>query len=287
VPSPPAATPPRGALRSRVRALLALGVLIAALGPLAGCSSGGSSSTDPTDSDPTAADPTAATDVTGTVTVFAAASLTDAFTEVAEAFEEANPDADVALNFAASSALARQVEEGAPADVFASADEANMARVVDAGAIRGEPVVFATNSLQIIVAPGNPEGITGLADLADPDLVYVTAAPEVPIGTYAAQALEEAGVTASPSSLESDVRAVVTKVTSGEADAGIVYATDVTAAGDAADGVDVPAEFDVVATYPAAVTVEADDPAAAEAWIAFLTGEQGQAILASHGFGAP
>src|SRR5690606_34537103 len=121
-------------------------------------------------------------------------------------------------------------------------DEANMARVVEGGAIRGEPVVFATNSLQIIVASGNPEGITGLADLARPDLVYVTAAPQVPIGGYAAHVLEDADVAVSPSSLEADVRAVVTKVTSGEADAGIVYATDVAAAADAADGVDIASE---------------------------------------------
>jgi molybdate transport system substrate-binding protein len=161
-----------------------------------------------------------------------------------------------------------------------------MQKVVDAGHIAGDPVIFATNDLQIIVEPGNPKGITGVADLAKPEVVYVTAAPDVPVGKYAAQVLERAGVTVAPSSHEADVKAVVTKVTSGEADAGIVYVTDVTAAADKAEGVDIPAELDVVATYPVAVTEEAANPEAATAWIAFLTGSEGQAILAELGFGA-
>lgn len=225
--------------------------------------------------------------VTGTVTVFAAASLKDVFTEISEAFEAEHPDAHVTLSFGASSALAAQIVEGAPADVFASADEANMTKVVDAGGVSGSPEVFATNSLQILVAPGNPEGIEGLADLADPGLLYVTAAPAVPIGTYAAQALEEAGVTVAPVSLEADVKAVVTKVTSGEADAAIVYATDVTAAGTKGEGVAIPSAHQVVASYPLAVTAEAGNRSAAAAWVAFVLGEQGRAILAAHGFGAP
>jgi molybdate transport system substrate-binding protein len=256
-------------------------VLVSAFALLAGCSSGSSDTS--TSPDPS----TTGSNVTGTVTVFAAASLNDAFTEVAEAFEAAHPDADVTLNFGASSALAQQIVEGAPADVFASADEANMAKAVDADAVSGRPEPFATNSLRIIVAPGNPEGITGLADLSRSGLIYVTAGPEVPIGRYAAQALEEAGVSVSPRSLETDVKAVVTKVTSGEADAGIVYATDVTAAGDRAEGVDIPSSVNVAATYPLAVTTEARNPAGAEAWVDFVLGGRGQDILASYGFGAP
>jgi molybdate transport system substrate-binding protein len=162
-----------------------------------------------------------------------------------------------------------------------------MQKVVDAGGISGEPVVFATNSLEIIVAPGNPKGITGLADLSKGGLLYVTAGPEVPIGKYAAQALEKAGVTVSPVSQEADVKAVVAKVTSGEADAAIVYATDVIAAGSRATGVEIPSQYQVTATYPIAVTAEAGNPTGAAAWIAFLTDEQGQAILATYGFGAP
>lgn len=264
---------------TRRRSAAALLLLLAVLGFVAGCGSDADSSTG-------SSTPATTTPVTGTVTVFAAASLTAAFQEAAEAFEKANPDAEVTLNFASSSALAQQIDEGAPADVFASADTANMTKAVDAGNIAGEPVNFATNSLEIIVEPGNPKGITGVADLSKPGLVYITSAPEVPIGKYAAQVLEKAKVTVTPSSLEADVKAVVTKVTSGEADAGIVYATDVTAAGAKAVGVTIPADLNVVATYPVAVTTEAANPTAARAWIEFITGSAGQAILATYGFGA-
>jgi molybdate transport system substrate-binding protein len=274
---PPAPTAPHP---TRRRAAIALVALLATLGLLAGCGS------DSTPSSTRATNGSAST-VTGTITVFAAASLKDAFTEAAAAFEKANPGAKVTLSFGASSALAQQIEEKAPADVFASADQASMQKVVDAGGISGTPEVFATNSLEIIVAPGNPKGITGLADLSKAGLIYVTAAPEVPIGKYAAQALQKAGVTVSPSSLEADVKAVVTKVTSGEADAAIVYATDVKAAGAKAEGVPIPAAFNVVATYPLAVTTEAADLEASAAWAAFIMGAEGQAILASYGFGAP
>ena len=191
------------------------------------------------------------------------------------------------LNFASSSTLARQIIEGAPADVYASADQENMQKVVDAGGISGRPRTFATNSLEIIVAPGNPKGIAGLADLAASDVIYVTAGPEVPIGRYATEVLKAADVTVRPSSLETDVKAIVTKVTSGEADAGIVYATDVTAAGSRAEGITIPAEVDVVATYPVGVTAEAANPEGAAAWVEFLTAGEGRAILARYGFGAP
>jgi len=262
------------------RAAIVLVALLATLGLVVGC---GSDSTSGGGTNTTAGGSTA----TGTVDVFAASSLKDAFTEAAAAFEAANPGAEVTLNFAASSSLAQQINEKAPADVFASADQANMQKVVDAGGIAGTPVVFATNALEIIVAPGNPRGITGLADLSKSGVLYVTAASEVPIGKYAAQALQKAGVTVSPVSQEADVKAVVTKVTSGEADAAIVYATDVKAAGTKADGVTIPPELNVVATYPLGVTIEAADPDTAAAWSAFLLGSGGQAILASYGFGAP
>ena len=180
--------------------------------------------------------------VTGDITVLAAASLTDSFKEIGTAFEAANPGAKVTFSFAASSALATQVNQGAPADVFASADTANMDKVTaSSGAgTAAPPVTFATNKLQIITAKGNPKGITGVADLAKPGLIYVTAAPEVPIGAYAKQVLDKAKVTVTPKSLEADVKAIVNKVTLDEADAGIVYTTDVKAAGDKAVGVDYP-----------------------------------------------
>ena len=267
-------------VRRHVVVLLA-GLLLT--GAAVGCGSGASTGTNDSNAgDPTAGGPTTAT---GTVTVLAAASLKDAFTEIASAFRADNPGADVQLAFGASSALAQQISEGAPAEVFASADEANMAKVVDAGLIAGEPSSFATNSLAIIVEPGNPEDIATIGDLARPGLVVVAAAPEVPIGRYSAQVTDKAGVVVKPSSFEPDVKAIVTKVTSGEADAGIVYATDVTAAGPAAAGVAIPPELNVVATYPIAVTTETGDPSAATAWVAFVLGPRGQAILATFGFG--
>jgi molybdate transport system substrate-binding protein len=223
----------------------------------------------------------------GEITVFAAASLTAAFTDIAEAFMARYPDADVTFSFAASSELVTQIREGAPADVFASADLDNMTTLTDDGLHGSEPVVFTTNLAEIIVAPGNPEGITGVADLGNDDLVVVQCAPVVPCGSYAARVFENAGVTVTPKSWEENVKAVVAKVTLGEADAGIVYVTDVTAAGDDAEGVEVPADINVVAEYPIAVTAEAANAEGGEAFVEFVTGEQGQEILESYGFIAP
>lgn len=229
----------------------------------------------------------AAAEASGEVVVFAAASLTEAFTEVGDAFTAANPDASVTFNFAASSELVAQIIEGAPADVYASADLNNMAKLTDAAANAEEPVVFANNLPEIIVAPGNPLGITGVEDLANDDLILVTCAPEVPCGTYATQIFDNAGIIANPDSFEENVKAVVTKVRLGEADAGIAYATDVTAAGDDADGVDIPAELNVVAEYPIAVTTEGPNPDGGQAFIDFVVSHAGQAILATSGFSSP
>ena len=223
----------------------------------------------------------------GQVTVFAAASLTEAFTELGDAFVETTADASATFNFAASSELAAQVIEGAPADVYASADLASMAGLVDAEATAGEPVVFAANLSQIVVAEGNPLGITGVEDLADDDLIVVTCAPQVPCGSYATRIFENAGVTVDPASFEENVKAVVTKVTLGEADAGIAYATDVDAAGAAASGVDIPADLTVVAEYPIVLTAEAPNPDGGRAFIDFVLSDAGQAILASYGFTSP
>jgi molybdate transport system substrate-binding protein len=224
--------------------------------------------------------------VEGDITVFAAASLTDAFTEVGEAFTAANPDAKATFSFDASSALVQQITEGAPADVIASADTANMDKLTEAGLNGTEPVIFATNLLTIIVAPGNPEGIAGVADLANSDLITVICAPEVPCGRYADEIFTKAGVTVTPDSLEQNVRGVVTKVTAGEADAGIVYVTDVIAAGDDAAMVEIPADINVLAEYPIATTKDSTNAEAGEAFIDFLTGSDGQVIMAEYGFGA-
>jgi molybdate transport system substrate-binding protein len=221
------------------------------------------------------------------VVVFAAASLTGAFTELGAAFARANPDSSATFNFAGSSELVAQIIEGAPADVFASADLDNMARLTGADAAAGEPVVVATNRSEIVVAAGNPLGITGVEDLTDDDLIVVTCAPEVPCGAYATQIFDNAGVTVIPDSYEDNVKAVVTKVTLGEADAGIAYATDVTAAGDDADGVEIPAELNVLARYPIVGTADAPNPDGAQAFIEFALSDPGQTILADFGFGSP
>jgi molybdate transport system substrate-binding protein len=223
----------------------------------------------------------------GDLTVFAAASLTDAFTDIGEAFVATNPGVDVRFNIAGSSDLVAQIAEGAPADVFASADVTNMDRLVDGGGVVGDPVVFATNAAEIIVESGNPLGIAGPADLADDDLVVVQCAPEVPCGSYAERITELAGVAVTPASFEDNVKAVVTKVTLGEADAGIVYRTDVIAAGSAATGVAIPDEFNVVAEYPIAIPAGAPNPNGARAFVEFVLGPEGQEILTGYGFGAP
>lgn len=219
--------------------------------------------------------------------VFAASSLTDAFTELGRAFEASRPDIEVTFNFAASSALATQISEGAPADVFAAADAVSMDRVVSAGSNAGGPLVFATNTAQIIVGPGNPRGITSLDDLTDSGLIVVACDPEVPCGRYAQQVLAAAGLEVTFRSFEENARAVTAKVVLGEADAGIVYRTDVIAAGSDAAAVDIPTDVNVVAEYPIIVTPQSSHPDAARAFVDFIRSPQGQAILASFGFGPP
>lgn len=223
----------------------------------------------------------------GEVVVFVAASLADVFAELADAFASVEPDLQITINAAASSALATQIIEGAPADIFAAADPATMARLVDADATAGTPEVIATNRAQMVVAAQNPLGLGGLQDLVNDELVLVVCAPEVPCGAYALQIFAAAGIAPTPDSYEENVRAVMGKVAMGEADAGIVYATDIAAAGDEVSGVEIPAELNVRAEYPIVLTAEATNPAAARAFIEFVRSEAGQSILAAHGFGPP
>ena len=223
----------------------------------------------------------------GSITVFAAASLSGAFTGLARDFESRHPGTTVALNFAGSSDLATQLTEGAPADVFASADEKNMTKATDAGLGDGEPVDFATNVLEIAVAPGNPEGIDGLADLDDPDVATVVCAPAVPCGSATAAVAAAAGVALSPVSEESSVTDVLGKVVSGEADAGIVYVTDVLAAGDTVEGVAIDEADRAVNTYPIVALRGSAEPALARAFVAFVAGPDGRRVLHAAGFGAP
>ena len=225
--------------------------------------------------------------LSGPLVVFAAASLTDVFDQLGDDFTASHPDVDVTFNFAASSELATQIVEGAPADVFASADERNMTKVVDAGGVVGEPVLFAANRLQIVVADGNPRGIAALADLTSGDVRVALCAPEVPCGAYAAQVFQKAGVQPPTASQEQNVRAVVEKVALGEADAGIGYTTDVLARADDVDGVDIPEEQNVIAHYPVAVVKEGANPTAAEAWTQFLRTPEALAVLTGAGFLAP
>ena len=232
----------------------------------------------------------AATDaegLTGTLTVFAAASLTDVFTDLGEQLEADNPGLDVQFNFAGSSALATQVTQGAPADVFASANQPQMAVVTDAGLADGEPQVFAANVLQIAVPAGNPAGVTGLADLAREELTIAVCAPQVPCGAAAEDVFAAAGVTPAPDTLEEDVRAALTKVELGEVDAALVYTTDVTSAGDAVEGIDVPEAEQAVNDYPIAPLAEAPNPEAAAAFVELVRSEEGQQALADAGFRTP
>jgi molybdate transport system substrate-binding protein len=225
--------------------------------------------------------------VTGEIDVFAAASLTEAFGELGTDFEAAHPGSHVTFDFGASSELAAQIAQGAPADVFASADRANAEAVVRAGLASGPPEVFATNSLTILVERGNPRHVRSLADLAAPELSVVLCATEVPCGKYAAQILSTAGVAVTPRSLEQNVKGVVTKVTTGEADAGIVYVTDAAAAADRTDQVDIPTARNAVATYPVVALRDASNRRGAAAFVDFVTGRTGRRVLARHGFGRP
>ena len=222
-----------------------------------------------------------------TLTVFAAASLRDSFTAIGERFEQAHPGVRVAFSFAGSSDLVSQVVEGAPADVLASADEGTMAQLVDASLTAGEPVDVATNVLEIATPPGNPAGTTSFADLARPGARVVVCAPQVPCGAAARTLQERTGVELAPVSEESSVTDVLGKVTSGEADAGLVYVTDVAAAGDAVTGVPFPESAGAVNTYPVAALREAADADLARSFVAFVAGEQGRSVLRAAGFGVP
>lgn len=225
--------------------------------------------------------------IAGDVVVFAAASLTDAFDELGEVFTDTNPGIRVLFNYAGSQTLAHQINEGAPADLFASANVAQMAMVSGASNVSGDPQVFATNSLAIAVEQGNPLGIADLADLAHPDVVLVLAAEQVPAGRYAREALRRAGIAVTPASLEVDVRAALAKVELGEADASIVYASDIAASDGRAEGITIPVEDNVTAAYPIAVLAQAANRSAADAFVAFVLNEDGQTILADYGFASP
>lgn len=224
---------------------------------------------------------------TRTLTVFAAASLTEAFQAIGRRFEQANPGVTVQFSFAGSSTLVAQIKEGAPADVFAAADEANMQKAADAGELAGPARVFATNRLTIVVPKGNPRQVASLADLAKSGVTLALAAPEVPAGKYAAEVFAKAGVTPTAASQEVDVRAVLNKVALDEADAGIVYATDVRAAAGKVEAIAIPDQYNVTARYPIAVLQRAGEAATAAAFVDFVLAAPAQAALTELGFLAP
>lgn len=261
-------------IRTRVAALAAVALL-----GLAGCG----------DSDEPGAPAASASGsgVTGEVTVFAAASLTESFTQIGKDFQTANPGAKVTFNFAGSSQLATQINQGAPADIFAAASPATMKTVTDAGNGDGAPVTFVKNQLVIAVPRGNPKGVTGLADLTKPGVKVALCAEQVPCGAAAKKALDTASVKLTPVTLEQDVKAALSKVKLGEVDAALVYRTDVNAASSDVDGVEFPESAGAINDYPLVVLKNAPNKTAAQAFVAYIQSGKGKAVLTAAGFQAP
>ncbi|MFB8249318.1 molybdate ABC transporter substrate-binding protein [Streptomyces sp. NPDC055952] len=258
------------------RRLRVAGGAVAALLALSACSS----------ADP-APDKGSSSELSGTVTVFAAASLQESFEKLGAAFEKQHPGTEVTFSFGGSDSLAAGINSGAPADVFAAASPATMALVTDRKAAAGTPAVFVRNRLQIATLPGNPDRITSLKDLAEPGLKVVLCDEAVPCGAAARKALKAAGLRVTPVSYEQDVKSALTKVELKEADAAVVYRTDVRAAGDKVDGVDFPESADAVNDYPIALLEQARNPETAKAFIALVRSAEGRKVLSGAGFLKP
>jgi molybdate transport system substrate-binding protein len=222
--------------------------------------------------------------LSGTASIFAAASLTDSFKALGTSFQTAHSGVTMQFNFAGTPTLVTQIEQGASADAFASADTTNMDKLKADGFTAGTPKVFAHNKLEIVVAAGNPKRINGLADLAKAGVIYITEAATVPAEKYALQILANAGVKVTPKSFETDVKSVVSKIELGEADAGIVYTTDVTSAGTKVKGVPIPDAVNVIATYPMVAVRGTKNVDLANAFIAYVLSADGQSMLQSFGF---
>ncbi|GFG53764.1 molybdate ABC transporter substrate-binding protein [Mycolicibacterium agri] len=261
-------------------------VAVAALGAatlVGGCSTSG---TDTASTTTGGASPAPAS-ITGDITVFAASSVKSTFTKLAAQLEKDNPGTKVTFNFAGSSDLVAQLTQGAPADVFASADTKNMTKAVDAGLVAKDPVNFATNTLTIVTPPGNPKKIASFADLAKPGTQVVVCAPQVPCGSATEKVEKATGVTLKPVSEESTVTDVLGKITAGQADAGLVYVTDAKGAGDKVTTVPFPESSGAVNTYPIAVLKGSKNPAAAQKFVDLVSGAEGRKVLAEAGFAAP
>jgi molybdate transport system substrate-binding protein len=275
--------------RTRMLAAVSVAVLGVALSACSSSSSSSTSSSTPAPASTSAAGSASAASgtVSGTVVVFAATSLTKAFDKIGAQFEAAHPGVTVKFNYNGSSSLATSINQGAPADVFASAAPKNMETVTSAGNASGTPQDFARNTGEILVEKGNPKNITSVSNLANPAIKVVVCAPAVPCGQVATAIFKNAGVTVKPVSEEQNVGGVVTKVTLGEADAGIVYVTDVKANETKATGVPIPADQNDITAYPIAELKGAPNPSGAAAFIAYVLSPAGQQVLASFGFLPP
>jgi molybdate transport system substrate-binding protein len=258
-----------------VRAVVPVAVVLL----LAGCSAPAPGPVPPVSASPDS--------VSGTVTVDAAASLTDTFQAIADDFAREHPNVKVIFNFGGSSGLATQIVQGAPVDVFAAASGATMKTVTDAELTDGDSTVFVTNTLEIAVPAGNPGKVTGLADFARPELAIALCAVEVPCGTAAKTVFDGAGIIPSVDTYEQDVKAVLTKVEVDEVDAGLVYKTDVLAAGSKVEGIEFPEASSAVVTYPIALLNASANKDAARAFIDYVLSPQGMRTLSDAGFGTP
>jgi len=266
------------------RILASLPVVLLAAALLSGC--GGSGDTHPAAGSSASPLTAKSLSVTGTINVFAAASLQEAFTKLGTQFQAANPGSSVVFNFGPSSGLAEQIRQGAPADVFASASTSTMAKVVSGGDA-ANPTDFVTNSMEIAVPPNNPAGISTVADLAKKGVKVALCQPAVPCGATARKVLDNAKVKVTPVTEEIDVKATLSKVSLGEVDAGVVYVTDVRAAGHSVRGIEVPRNVNASTTYPIATLTGSKNQATAQAFVDYVLSADGAAALTAAGFGKP
>lgn len=246
---------------------------------VAGCSSGGSSSS-------SGSSPKAASSVSGSITVFAAASLQGAFTTIGKQFEAAHPGSAVKFSFGASSSLAQEITSGSPADVFASASPQNMDQVVSAGDA-SKPVTFAQNVMEVAVPPTNPAHVTSVSDLANSTVKTALCQPQVPCGFTAAKVFSNAKITVTPVTLQPDVKSVLTQVELNNVDAGMVYVTDVKAAGSMVHGIPIPASENASTAYPIATVNSSNNKSTAQAFTSYVASPAGEKVLAADGFEKP
>ena len=260
-----------------------------AVGALAACGSSANPVSSSTSKAASAASSAAASATAGTtaITVFAAASLQGSFTQIGQQFERAHPGARVTFSFGPSSGLATQIINGAPASVFASAAPANMTQVVKAGQTLNSPSNFAKNKMEVAVPPGNPAGVTSVTNLSKSAVKVALCQPQVPCGVVARDVFKNAGISVKPVTLQPDVKSVLTQVELGNVDAGMVYVTDVKAAGTKVKGVAVPSGDNASTLYPIATLKGASDKTVANEFVAYVMGPQGQHVLAQDGFEKP